>query len=217
MNAVNRHRELVGLLERWREDNTDPGLLLHSCCAPCSSSCLELLTKYIPVTVFYYNPNITDRDEYEYRLNEQKRLISEMKADGSAVRPIGLIEGRYDPERYLAMAEGLEKEPERGPRCVKCYGLRLEETARVAAEQGFSFFATTLTLSPLKPAEVINTIGAGISSHASGQELADGINSSVYLPTDFKKGGGYQRSVELSKKYSLYRQDYCGCIFSRRS
>ncbi len=175
-----------------------PSVLLHSCCAPCSSACLEYLTRYCRVTILYYNPNITDRKEYEFRLSEQKRLIGLMPFEN----PVDLIEGRYDPEAFFEMARGLEEAPERGARCHKCYDLRLAETARIAREEGFDWFATTLTLSPLKPADVINGIGSGLGSN--------------YLCTDFKKKGGYQRSIELSKEYGLYRQNYCGCIYSRR-
>lgn len=198
-NRINYHKELKEKASLWQESGILPRLLLHSCCAPCSSTCLEFLTRFCSVTVLYYNPNITIREEYLYRLAEQKRLIDEMPFE----HPAELIEGRYDPEEYFALARGLEDAPERGPRCRLCYELRLKETARIAAERDFDFFATTLTLSPLKPADTINEIGIAL----------DPVR---YLPTDFKKDGGYLRSIELSKEYGLYRQNFCGCVYSRR-
>lgn len=202
-NKINYQRQLDDLTAQWQTEGRVPTVLLHSCCAPCSSYCLEYLSKYCEITVFYFNPNITDENEYRYRLSEQKRLIEEMPF----VHPVSLIEGKYDPDSFLRMARGLEEAPERGPRCYKCYRLRLEETAHIAAEHGFEYFATTLTLSPLKPADVINDIGL---------ELAKENTGTIYLPTDFKKKGGYLRSIELSQEYGLYRQNYCGCIFSKR-
>ncbi len=198
MNTINYAKELDKRIDAWQAEGVVPSILLHSCCAPCSSACLEVLTKAARVTVFYFNPNITNKDEYEFRLAEQKRLIQEMPFD----YPVDIIAGRYEPAEFLQMAAGLEDAPERGPRCHKCYRLRLEETAKVAREGSFDFFATTLTLSPLKPADVINAIGMELSA--------------IYLPTDFKKNNGYKRSIELSKEYNLYRQNYCGCEFSKR-
>ncbi len=198
MNTINYAKELDKRIDAWQAEGVVPSILLHSCCAPCSSACLEVLTKAARVTVFYFNPNITNKDEYDFRLAEQKRLIQEMPFD----YPVYIIEGRYEPTEFLQMAAGLEDAPERGPRCHKCYRLRLEETAKVAREGEFDFFATTLTLSPLKPADVINAIGMELSA--------------IYLPTDFKKNNGYKRSIELSKEYNLYRQNYCGCEFSKR-
>lgn len=196
MNKINYQKELEKKIKDWQEAGEYPSLLLHCCCAPCASSCLEFLNPYMDITCFFFNPNITDRDEYIYRRDELERLIRELPAK----REIRFLEGEYCPERYLAMSKGLENAPERGPRCVKCYDLRIEETARVASEQEFDCFATTLTLSPLKPAEIINTIGRQYPG---------------YLETDFKKNNGYLRSIELSKQYGLYRQDYCGCGFSK--
>ncbi len=215
MNETNYAKELEKRTSAWRESGIVPTVLLHSCCAPCSSACLEVLTKAARVTVFYFNPNITNKDEYVFRLAEQKRLIKEMPFD----YPVDLIEGRYEPEEFFAMAAGLEDAPERGPRCKKCYSLRLEETAKVAKKEGFDFFATTLTLSPLKPAPVINEIGLSLGpgideDSGAGHYITGGA---LYLPTDFKKNNGYKRSIELSKEYDLYRQNYCGCEFSRRS
>ena len=196
---MNYQKELEKVIE-----NTPKGssLLLHSCCAPCSSYVLEYLSSYFKITVFYYNPNITDREEYLHRVSEQKRLIGELKSDF----PIGFIEGDYQPERFFEISRGFEKCPEGGERCRKCYELRLREAAQVAVDKGFDFFTTTLTISPLKSAETLNSIGIQLA-----QELRI-----PWLPGDFKKRDGYKRSIELSEKYGLYRQNYCGCIFSKR-
>ena len=174
-------------------------LLLHSCCAPCSTACLERLKDVFSVTVFYYNPNIDDRAEYEKRKAEQKRLLAET---GWAE----FVDCDHDVEAFERLAKGLENEPERGKRCYLCYGLRLEKTAQAAKEYGFPYFATTLTLSPLKNAAWLNELG-----EAAGEKY--GVS---YLPSDFKKRGGLLRSIELSKEYGLYRQNYCGCRFSKR-
>lgn len=174
-------------------------LLLHSCCAPCSSTCLERLKEHFQVTVLYYNPNI-DEEEYEKRKAEQIRFLKETGwAD--------FLDCDHDSESFEKMAKGLEEEPERGKRCYRCYALRLEKTAQVAKENGFEYFATTLTLSPYKNADWLNEIG---------EELG-GRYALNYLYTDFKKKGGYYRSTELSREYGLYRQDFCGCRFSKRS
>lgn len=201
-NKINYQRELEKKLEEMKRAGNIPRLLLHSCCAPCSSYCLEYLNPFFEITVFYFNPNITVREEYELRLAEQRRLIEEMPF----VNPVKLLEGPYDPESFICMAKGLENEPERGSRCRMCYALRLKETAQTAAREGFDFFATTLTLSPLKDPYTINPIGIAAGESAGAQ----------YLCTDFKKKGGYLRSIELSKQYGLYRQNYCGCIYSRK-
>ena len=208
-NAVNYQRELINILQRDVDNGKTPSVFLHACCAPCASSCLEVLDRYADITVFFYNPNITIREEYEHRLAEMRRLVCEMPF----LHNVCVEEGEYDPELFFAMAAGLENEPERGRRCVGCYRRRLFRTAQEAAGRGFDYFATTLTLSPLKPAGIINSIGYGIES-----ELMDpGSNICRYLPSDFKKNNGYLRSIELSKEYGLYRQNYCGCIFSRNS
>lgn len=199
-NKVNYHRELEKKYLQWQEAGMIPSVLLHSCCAPCSSTCLESLSRHCMVTVFYFNPNITNPDEYAFRLSEQKRLIAQMPFE----HPVELIEGRYNPQEFFDMAEGLEDAPERGPRCHKCYRARLAETAKTADMLKFDYFATTLTLSPLKPADIINEIGMSLST------------STEYLPTDFKKNNGYKRSIELSEEYGLYRQNYCGCVYSKR-
>lgn len=179
-------------------------LLLHSCCAPCSSYCMEYLRDYFDLTVFYYNPNITLTAEYEKRVAEEKRLI-EAYNRMPGKRSIQMKEGMYDPERFYEMAKGLERCPEGGERCFRCYELRLRETARVAAEEGYGLFTTTLTISPLKNAAKLNEIGECLAKEY-------GV---AFLNSDFKKRGGYQRSIELSKEYALYRQDYCGCVYSK--
>ncbi len=191
-----------------------PSLLMHSCCAPCSSYCLEYLSQYFHITDFYYNPNIQPEEEYLMRVREQERFISEFNAkvidagagDGNVRYPISFIEGIYDPERWCDAVKGLESEPEGGERCTVCFRVRLRETARLAAEKGFDYFTTTLTLSPLKDAKRLNTIG-----EEAGEEF--GVK---FLNSDFKKRDGYKRSLELSREYGLYRQNYCGCIYSRR-
>ena len=174
-------------------------LLLHSCCAPCSTRALELLADAFQLTVYYYNPNIEPRAEYEHRLAEQARLL--------AMKGIPLVEGEWDPAPFLARAKGLEAEPEGGARCFLCYEMRLSGAAMYAKENGFDYFATTLTVSPHKDARKLNEIGFRLA-----EEM--GV---AFLPTDFKKRGGYQRSVALSRAYGLYRQDYCGCRYSVRN
>lgn len=186
----------------WRDGDVHPSLLLHSCCAPCSSYCLTYLADVFDITLYFYNPNITEKSEYDLRLAELERLVREMPLP----RKVTVEPGPWDPDRFFEMAKGLEDAPERGARCVKCYTMRLEETARVAHEMKTDFFATTLTLSPLKDARVINSIGSRLTQEGSA----------TYLETDFKKNGGYQKSIELSKEYGLYRQNYCGCVYSRR-
>ena len=177
-------------------------LTLHSCCAPCSSYVLEYLSKYFKITIVYYNPNISPYDEYKKRLDEQIRLINEMKS----INKISLLECSYDNEVYEEEIKGLELEPERGSRCLKCYHLRLEYTAKLAKEKGFDYFGTTLSVSPYKSSEVLNRIGEELSC----------VYNIPYLYSDFKKKEGYKRSIELSKIYNLYRQDYCGCKYSKR-
>lgn len=198
----NFQKELDVIIENNKTAGVVPKLLLHSCCAPCSSYVLEYLSQYFSIMVLYYNPNISSKEEYTLRLGEQKRLIEQMMFEN----PVTLLEGEYAPEAFYTLAKGLEDCPERGERCHRCYRLRLEYTAKVAKETGADCFATTLTLSPLKDAQVLNAIG---------EELSGKYNVS-YLPSDFKKRGGYQRSIELSRKYNLYRQDFCGCVYSKR-
>lgn len=176
-------------------------LLLHACCAPCSSAVLERLASHFKISILYYNPNITEEKEYQKRLDELKKFISKL----TFKYPINIIDSRYEPKEFFQIAKGLEKEKERGKRCYKCYELRLEETAKVAKEKNFDFFATTLTLSPYKKTSWLNEIGENLSEKYQAN----------YLYSDFKKKNGYKRSIELSKEYNLYRQDYCGCIYSK--
>lgn len=173
--------------------------MLHSCCAPCSSACLERIAEDFQVTVLYYNPNIDDEGEYAKRKAEQIRFLKET---GYA----DIIDCAHEKERFEEMSRGLEEEPERGKRCYLCYELRLKKTAEVAKERGYDYFCTTLTLSPHKNADWLNEIGYRLEKEV-------GV---AYLPSDFKKRGGYLRSIELSKEYNLYRQDYCGCKFSKK-
>lgn len=201
MNNRNYQKELEKIIERNQNESRVPRLLLHSCCAPCSSYVLEYLSRYFAITVFYYNPNISPREEYEKRVEEQRRLIERLPVE----HPITFLAGEYEPDRFYEMAKGLEKEPEGGKRCFGCYRLRLTEAAKLAKEGGYDYFTTTLTISPLKNAGKLNEIG---------EELA-GIYAVEHLPSDFKKKNGYKRSVELSGEYGLYRQDYCGCVFSK--
>lgn len=188
-------------IEEIQKQGSVPSLLLHSCCAPCSSYVLEYLSEYFNITIFYYNPNISPAEEFQKRVQEQKRLISEMPLK----YPVKFIEGKYDCERFYEMANGMEHLKEGGERCFKCYRLRLEESAQIAKEGGFDYFTTTLSISPHKNAQVLNEIG---------KELGEkyGVN---YLFSDFKKRNGYKRSCELSEIYGLYRQNYCGCIYSK--
>ena len=195
--TVNYQREMIGVLTKENEDGHIPRILLHACCAPCASSCIEVLDRFADITVFFYNPNITIKEEYEHRLDEIRRLVGEMPLQ----HKIMVEEGEYDPDMFFNMSKGLENEPERGIRCYGCYRMRLERTAEAAVLGGYDYFMTTLTLSPLKPAQIINEIGTEISQ--------------MYLPSDFKKNNGYLRSIELSRQYNLYRQNYCGCVFSR--
>lgn len=190
-------------LSRLSAAGIRPRLLLHSCCAPCSSYVLEYLSRHFAITVFYYDPNISPAEEFYRRSAEQQRLIREMPLSS----PAKFIEGRYEPERFFAVAAGHEADPEGGARCLACYRLRLTETAALAAERGFAYFTTTLSISPLKNAAALNAIG---------RELATEYGV-PYLFSDFKKRDGYKRSCALSREYDLYRQNYCGCVFSARA
>ncbi|MEG1596427.1 MAG: epoxyqueuosine reductase QueH [Lachnospiraceae bacterium] len=196
-------KEMDHLLQIFEMENYVPTLLLHSCCAPCSSYVLEYLSKYFSITDFFYNPNITQPDEYSKRKEELQRLVTEMKF----VHPVKLCYKKEEPEVFFRAVKGMEQEPEGGARCEICFELRLREAARLAAELNLDYFATTLTISPLKNANKINAIGLALQ-----QEY--GVK---YLASDFKKKEGYKRSIELSKEYQLYRQDFCGCIYSKGS
>ncbi len=195
MNRIDYDKEMLRILDAQRGKR----LLLHSCCAPCSSYCLEQVAGPMRTTVFYYNPNLDSREEYDRRKAEQLRLLRET---GLA----DFLDCDYAPEDYMRAVCGLEAEREGGARCTKCFELRLRRTAEEAKARGYDFFATTLTVSPLKDAARINAIGSAL-----GEEL--GV---AYLPSDFKKRGGYQRSIALSKEHALYRQNYCGCVFSKQ-
>lgn len=179
-----------------------PRLLLHSCCAPCSSAVLEYLSEYFSITVFYFNPNIYPEEEFLHRISEQKRLISELPCKNK----VDFIEHGWQSELFYEAVKGLENIREGGERCFACYRLRLEATAKLAAEKGYDYFTTTLSVSPYKNAQKLNEIG---------RELADKYMVK-HLPSDFKKKDGYKRSIELSAVYGLYRQNYCGCIFSQK-
>lgn len=178
-------------------------LLLHVCCAPCSSYVLEYLNEYFDITLYFYNPNIAPEKEYTFRSDEVVRLISQM----SCAKDVKFVQAEYEYEKFLSIASGLENENEGGARCFRCYRLRLEKSAGYAADNGFDYFTTTLSISPYKNAEKLNSVG---------DELGRQYNVK-YLFSDFKKKNGYKRSIELSKEYELYRQDYCGCEFSRHA
>ena len=182
------------------EGNKVPKLLLHSCSAPCSSYCLEYLSDYFEITVFYYNPNIYPDEEYFHRAREQQAFIERFPAK----HPISFVEGDFDKERFFQSVKGLENEPERGARCNVCFELRLGEAASMARQMNMDYFTTTLSISPMKDAALLNDIG-------SKMEEKYGVK---YLHSDFKKKNGYKRSCELSQEYGMYRQDYCGCVFS---
>lgn len=206
MNKPNYQRLLEQTLTKIEADTASDGfvptLLLHSCCAPCSSYVLEYLSQYFRITVFYYNPNIYPEEEYRMRVKEQQEFIRRFPAKN----PIIFEEGVYDTGRFYAIAKGLEMIPEGGERCFRCYELRLREAGELARARGFDYFTTTLSISPLKNAEKLNEIGTRI-----GEEV--GVN---YLQSDFKKKNGYKRSTEISREYGMYRQDYCGCVYSYR-
>ncbi len=200
MEKPNYQKELDALLAQLSQRESVPSLLLHACCAPCSSYVLESLSPYFKITVFFYNPNISPEKEYRARISEQIRLIREMPAEN----PVNFLEGEYVPSDFLSRVQGMEALPEGGERCFSCYRLRLEETARRAKAGGFDYFASTLSLSPYKNAQKLNEIGMTL---ARAYQIE-------WLPNDFKKKNGYRRSIELSRQYGLYRQDYCGCIYS---
>ena len=199
---MNYQKELEKLISNLQKDRKVPKLLLHSCCAPCSSYVLEYLSDYFEITVFYYNPNIFPESEYTKRILEQQMLIQDMKVK----HPISFLAGSYERNRFYEIAAGLEHLKEGGERCFKCYELRLEEAAKIAQEGEFDYFTTSLSISPMKNAEKLNEIGNKVGAKY-------GVS---YLQSDFKKKNGYKRSIELSKEFGLYRQDYCGCEFSFR-
>lgn len=198
----NFHKEMLKLAGQLQKEGKVPRLLLHSCCAPCSSNCIEVLSKYFMVTVFYYNSNISSDEEYKKRVAEQIRFIKEFDTPNK----VEFIEGDYEPDVFFKEVKGLEKEPEGGKRCFKCYELRLRKTAELAKAEAYDYFTTTLTISPLKNSVKLNETGLKLQEEY-------GVN---YLLSDFKKQEGYKRSIELSKEYGLYRQNYCGCVYSRQ-
>ena len=200
----------IGVYQKWLDETVSdivsrgktPSLLLHACCAPCSSYCIEYLSEYFDITVFFYNPNIDSLTEYERRVREEERFLSSFPAR----RRVRLISEEYEPSEFYEATEGLSNEPEGGKRCEKCFRLRLSKTASRARDDGFDFFTTTLSISPMKDAKLLNSIGDELSKKYDVP----------YLFSEFKKRGGFLRSTELSKEYGLYRQDYCGCVFSKR-
>ncbi len=207
MNRPNYQKQLDQITENIEKNCTGadgrPVLFLHACCAPCSSYVLEYLVNFFRIILFYYNPNITPDTEYQKRVQELKRLIREAGYE----KDVEFVEGAYDPQVFFDMARGMEDLPERGQRCYYCYALRMEETARQAAKRGADYFTTTLSISPHKNAQWINEIGEKLA-------VKYGV---AHLPSDFKKKGGYLRSIALSEQYHLYRQNYCGCIFSKKA
>lgn len=200
--GTNYQLELDHTIENLQREGKAPTLLLHSCCAPCSSYVIEYLSQYFRITVFYYNPNIYPDEEYVKRVKEQQEFIRRFPTK----YPVKFIEGDFEKAAFYEMAKGLEQVKEGGERCFGCYRLRLEKTAQLAVERGFDYFTTTLSISPLKNAAKLNEIGMKLSE----------VYGVAYLLSDFKKRNGYKRSVEISKEYEMYRQDYCGCVFSMR-
>lgn len=199
MNTKRNYQREMDMILNAAEN--PPHVLLHACCAPCSSATLERLAEQTELTLFFYNPNILPEEEYQYRLAELKRLLTEMPLP----KPVTLLEGAYEPERFLAFAKELAEEPERGERCRKCIRLRLEEAAKAAKKIHADCFTTTLTISPHKDAVFINKTGFTLAE----------VYNIPWLPSDFKKKEGYKRSIELSGIYCLYRQNFCGCPFSK--
>lgn len=230
-NDINYQKELEKVISGLNGSNDKPRLLLHSCCAPCSSYCLVYLRQFFEITCFYYNPNITDEDEYIKRTNELVRLAKELNQDTIMIgrdevngQPIivdgqedylhnvgmiRVIEGAYEPAIFTeaVIAGGLEKEPEGGRRCGMCFNIRLSKSLEIAVDGGFDYFTTSLTISPLKNAKLLNEIGMKLAAQSG--------NKVMWLPSDFKKKNGYKLSTQLSKRYDLYRQNYCGCEYSR--
>lgn len=202
MQSIPYQKQLDTLLDTLTAQQTRPTLLLHSCCAPCSSYTLQYLSRYFHITLLYYNPNISPAAEFDLRAEELTRLIGEMPL----ANPVNCVVGHYDPAEFAAIAKGHENDPEGSERCTACFHLRLEESAKYAKENGYDYFTTTLSISPLKDAKRLNQIGG---------ELAEQYGV-PYLFSDFKKREGYKRSIQLSAEYGLYRQDYCGCAYSKR-
>lgn len=200
-NRINYQLEMEKILRTLDKTQPKPRLLLHACCAPCSSATLERLIEYFSVTVLYYNPNIYPPQEYHRREEELERFVTQ----AGYLCPV--VELPYDPQEFYTAVKGLEQEPEKGERCTVCYRLRLEQAARYAAENGFDWYCSTLSISPMKDPVRLNTLGAEL-----GRQY--GV---PYLPSEFRKKDGYKRSLQLSEQYGLYRQDYCGCVFSKQA
>lgn len=198
---INYQVEMEKIINKEQQNNNTPTLLLQACCAPCSSAVLERISDYFKITIFYYNPNISDEIEYQKRLGEVTRFISLL----STKNKITILPGKYEPKKFFDTIRGYEHLLEGSERCFRCYRLRLEETAKIAKEKGYDYFGTTLSISPYKNSKKLNEIGT---------DLMNKYDVS-YLYADFKKKNGYKRSIELSKEYGLYRQDYCGCIYSK--
>jgi len=212
MNKRNLQRELEKIIEKEaasRPQGDKPTLLLHVCCAPCSSYCLEYITQYFDVTVYFANSNIDIEEEYLRRREEEKRLISEMCPQ------VKFVEGNYDPQHFHELTKGHEHDEEQGERCDICFNMRLEEAAKYAAEHGFDYYTTTLTLSRRKDANHLCDIGEEIIRKMYSSASGDTLEGVKYLPTNFKKKGGDLRAIELSQQYGLYRQNYCGCSYSK--
>lgn len=202
MNKRNYQRELDGIINNLRTTGERPLLFLHCCCAPCSSYVLEYLSEYFQMVLYFYNPNITDAAEYEKRKAELMRLVREGGYSGG----IDIVDEDFDSSLFFRMTRGLEEEPECGRRCFICYEMRLRKTAEMAVGKGADYFCTTLSISPHKQADKLMEMG---------EQLGDEYGI-AYLPSDFKKNNGYKRSIELSREYGLYRQNYCGCVYSRQ-
>ena len=198
----NYHKKMLELLKDIKSSGKTPKLLLHSCCAPCSSHVIDLLSPYFDITILYYNPNIEPYEEYEKRKKEEMRFIKEY----SNINQLDILDCDYDNILFHEMSKGLEMVPEGGERCFKCYELRMRKTAKLAKDKKYDYFATTLTVSPLKNSQKLNEIGLMLEREVN----------IPYLYSDFKKENGYKHSIELAKEYNLYRQDYCGCIYSKR-
>ena len=199
----NYSKELENIIKKSSGNKgKKPRLLIHSCCAPCSSYVLEYLSQHFDITLLYYNPNISPKSEFEYRVSELKRLVSEMPLD----KEINIEIPEYNDREFYDEVRGMEDIPEGGERCFKCYEIRLRKAIEYAKENGFEYFTTTLSISPYKNAEKLNEIGERLAGEYGGVK---------WLPSDFKKKNGYKRSIELSRKYNLYRQDYCGCVYSK--
>ncbi len=210
-NKDNYQKQLLKKIEEIKKSRLKPTLLLHVCCAPCSSACLDVLKDWFDITLLFYNPNIQPKEEYLKRQDELKQFVKELNEENAEKIKTGLIseikilDVDYDPDEFFLTIKGLEKEKEGGKRCKKCFELRLAKTAEICKKGGYDYFTTTLTLSPYKDSQLLNEIGKVMQERFNKQ----------YLFSDFKKNEGYKKSIEYSKKYNLYRQDYCGCVFSK--